>query len=129
MPWGNEAGIGKGPPSQYERQLMGAVLLLLLGALALIFTARKNARPGRMAIAIAGLSSVGAVGLALSVRSSALAAEHGHVLLGGGWVRMAAGAFLAVGAAASAATLSFSKGSASQSSQTKVAKSAKKKSR
>ncbi|MCP4445320.1 MAG: hypothetical protein GY811_08250 [Myxococcales bacterium] len=107
-PWGDELGIGKGPPGHLERQLVGAALLLLLGSLAMIFTAHKGTKPGRVALAVAGISSLGAVGLALSVRSTALSSDQANVLLGGGWMWMAAGACMSLGATASALALSKS---------------------
>ncbi len=102
VPWGSELGIGKGPPSQYERQLMGAVLLLLLSALAMTFTARKQEKPGRFALCIATGASLGALALALTVRSTAIENHHVHVLVGGGWTWMAAGTCMSLGAAATA---------------------------
>ena len=109
MPWGDELGIGKGPPSQFDRQLVGAALLLLVGAIAMVMTARKGAKPGRFALAVSAAASLGAVALALTVRSTAMANDLSHVLVGGGWMWMAAGACMSLGATASAVALSFTK--------------------
>jgi len=109
MPWGDELGIGKGPPTQYERQLVGAALLLFVGAVALVMTARKEPKPGRFALVVAGVASLSAIALALTVRSTAMSNDQAHVLLGGGWMWMAAGACMSLGATASAVALRFAK--------------------
>jgi len=105
MPWGDELGIGKGPPSQFDRQLVGAALVLLVGAIAMILTAHKGKKPGPFALAVSGSASVGAIALALTVRSTAIDHGQAHVLLGGGWTWMAAGASIALGASLSAVAL------------------------
>jgi hypothetical protein len=107
VPWGDEIAAGKGPPSQWERHVVGAALLLLVAALAISRTGGKNEKPGGVALAIAALASLGAIGLALDLRSTALAREQGHVLLGTGWLWMCAGACTAFGAVVSAFTLRF----------------------
>ncbi len=107
MPWGDELDVGKGPPSQWERHVVGAALLLLVAALTMTLTARNDEKPGGVALAIAGLASLGAIALALDLRSTALDRGHGHVLLGGGWMWMSAGACMAFGSVVSAFTLRF----------------------
>ncbi len=107
QPWGDEISVGKGPPNQWERHVVGAALLLLLSALSITFTARKVEKPGGVALAIAGLASLGALALALDLRSGALDKQQGHVLLGGGWLWMCAGACTSFGAVVSAFTLRF----------------------
>jgi hypothetical protein len=106
-PWGDEIAVGKGPPSQYERHVVGAALLLFVAALTMARTARKDGKPGRFALAIAGAASLGAVALALGVRSTAIENQQAHVLLGGGWMWMSAGACMSIGAVVSAFTLLF----------------------
>lgn len=107
MPWGDEIAAGKGPPSQWERHVVGAALLLLVAALAISRTGGKSEKPGGLALAIAALASLGALALALDLRSTALEREQGHVLLGTGWLWMCAGACTAFGAVVSAFTLRF----------------------
>ncbi len=109
MPWGDETGIGKGPPAQYERHLVGAALLLGIAAVAMFATARKSDKPGRAALAVSGLACAGAIALALVVRSAAIDAQIPHVLVGGGWMWMAAGASMSLGAVASALALRLTK--------------------
>ncbi len=129
MPWGDELGIGKGPPTQYERQLVGAALLLFVGAVAMVLTARQGAKPGRFALAVASAASLGAIALALTVRSTATANDQAHVLLGGGWMWMAAGACMSLGAVASAVAFSFTKPIETQSKGTTPKTNKKKKKR
>ena len=121
VPWGDEVAVGKGPPSQYERHVVGAALLLLVAAFTMMRTARKNEKPGGIALAIACLASLAALALALDVRSTALDKEQGHVLLGGGWLWMSAGACTAFGAVVSAFTLRFRPAKVSKKSDAKPA--------
>ncbi len=107
LPWGDELAVGKGPPSQWERHIVGAALLLLIAALAMSFTGKKDSKPTTRAILIAALGSLGAMALAMSIRQHSIADEQAHVLLGGGWMWMVAGTCMAVGAVASAATLRY----------------------
>lgn len=107
LPWGDEIAVGKGPPSQWERHVVGAALLLLVAALALSRTARENEKPGRFAIALAAATSLGALALALGIRSTAIDQGQAHILLGGGWLWMSAGACMSFGAVVSAFTLLF----------------------
>jgi hypothetical protein len=107
VPWGDEASVGNGPPNQWERHVVGAALLLLVAAFTMTRTARKDEKPGGVALAIAGLATLGALALALDLRSTALDKQQGHVLLGGGWLWMCAGASAAFGAVVSAFTLRF----------------------
>ena len=107
MPWDDDVASGKGPPAQYERHVVGAALLLFVAAFTMTRTARNDEKPGGIALGIAGLASLGALALALDVRSTALDNQHGHVLLGGGWLWMSAGACTAFGAVVSAFTLRF----------------------
>lgn len=121
VPWGDEVAVGKGPPSQFERHVVGAALLLLVAAFTMTRTARKNEKPGGIALAIAGASSLGALALAIDLRSTALANQQGHVLLGGGWLWMTAGACTAFGAVVSAFTLRFRPAKISKKSDVKPA--------
>jgi hypothetical protein len=105
--WGDDPSVVNGPLNQWERHVVGAALLLLVAALAVTFTARKVEKPGGLALAIAGLASLGALALALDLRSTALDNNQGHALLGGGWLWMCAGACTAFGAVVSAFTLRF----------------------
>jgi len=107
VPWGIDPSVGNGPPNQWERHVVGAALLLLVAALAVTLTARKVEKPGGLALAIAGLASLGALALALDVRSTSLDNQQGHALLGGGWLWMCAGGCTAIGAVVSAFTLRF----------------------
>ncbi len=127
VPWGDEIAVGKGPPSQWERHVVGAVLLLLLAALTMTRTARKNEKPSGIALGIAGAASLGAIALALDLRSTALAREQGHVLLGGGWLWMSAGACMAFGSVVSAFTLRFRPAPISKVKDAGKAKSKRKK--
>lgn len=109
-PWGQELAAGKGPPSQWERHVVGATLLLAIAALAMMLTARGKgsgpvAKPSYLAIGVAALCGLGAAFVALSVRSSAQSRGLDHVLLGGGWMWMLTGAAIALGATSSAAIL------------------------
>lgn len=103
--WGDEAAVGKGPPGQWERQVVGAALLLFVAALAMTFTARKRERPGTFALVIAALACGGALALAMSLRAAALDNQQPYLLAGGGWTWMTAGACMGVAAVASALAL------------------------
>lgn len=107
VPWGDDLAAGKGPPSQWERHVVGAALLLLVAALSMSRTAKNGGKPGGIPLAIAGLTSLAALALALDVRATALDRQQGHVLLGSGWLWMSAGACISFGAVVSAFTLRF----------------------
>lgn len=109
-PWGQELAAGKGPPSQWERHVVGATLLLAIAALAMMLTARGKgsgavAKPSFAALGIAALCGLGALGVTLTVRSAALSRGLDHALLGGGWTWMLSGTAIALGATSSAALL------------------------
>jgi hypothetical protein len=118
LPWDDEVASGKGPPSQYERHVVGAALLLFVSALTMMATARKTEKPGRVALAVAGAASLGAMALALSVRSTAMDHNQAHVLLGGGWLWMSAGTCMSVAGVVSAFTLLFRPAAASAGPET-----------
>jgi hypothetical protein len=96
--WGTDPGIPAGPPGQWERQVVGALLLLIVTLVALI-----AARGGlsRVARGVAVAASLGALALAFSLHLKANAA-HGFpdLVHGTGWPWLMAGAGLGVGAAA-----------------------------
>jgi hypothetical protein len=73
-------------------------LLLGIAAITMMFTARKTAKPGALALAIAAAAGGLALYLALDIRAEALDANQGYLLLGGGWLWMCAGATMSVGA-------------------------------
>lgn len=73
----------------------------------MMWTARKTEKPGKVALAVAGAASLGAMALALAVRSTALDNHQGHVLVGGGWLWMSAGTCMSVAGVVSAFTLLF----------------------
>lgn len=99
--WGDEVAAGKGPPSQWERHVVGATMLLVVAAVAMTATGRSKssgvaAPPGTLALALSALCGASALGIALWLRSTALTREVSHVLLGGGWLWMLSGAALAL---------------------------------
>jgi len=107
LPWGLELEVGKGPPSQWERHVVGAALLLLAAAITMSLTGRKDQKPGGLALGLAGAFTLGALGLALALRSGAIDRGQSHVLLGGGWMWMMAGGCISLGSVAGAFMLRF----------------------
>ena len=103
--WGDELAVGKGPPDQWERHVVGAALLLLVAALAISFTARNSEKPGTAALVLSLGGSLGALALSMSLRSKALDHEQAYLLVGGGWLWMTAGGCIALGAGTSALAL------------------------
>ena len=100
--WGDEIAAGKGPPSQWERHVVGATLLLVVAALSMTATARGKTSgapppPSTLALVVSAGCAAAALGITLWLRSTALSRELGHVLLGGGWLWMLSGTALALG--------------------------------
>src|SRR5690606_37716167 len=78
--WGDEIAAGKGPPSQWERHVVGATLLLVIAAISMTATGRgktsgEAAAPSTLALAVSALCGAGALGIALWLRSTALSRE------------------------------------------------------
>jgi hypothetical protein len=70
--WGEVAGVGAGPPQQWERQVVGAALLLALVLLCTLVAGRRGARPGWVVRLLAPGAAVGACAIALVLRRDAL---------------------------------------------------------
>jgi hypothetical protein len=93
----------------------------------MMMTARKTEKPGRVALGVAGAASLGAMALALAVRSAAMDNGQSHVLVGGGWFWMSAGSCMSVAGVVSAFTLLFRPPAASAKPETGPSKSARSK--
>lgn len=125
--WGDEIAAGKGPPSQWERHVVGATLLLIVAAVAMTATGRSKksgeaAPPGTAALVVSAMCGAAALGIALWVRSSALSRELNHVLVGGGWLWMLSGAALAMAGTSGAVLVRLQRKSAVASGASKKIK-------
>lgn len=80
--WGSEQYLGNGPPANYHKHVVGALLLGFLAALALSVSRKLPAR------LIAVAAALGAVAIAVVVKLRALES----VTSGTGWLWMMAGA-------------------------------------
>jgi hypothetical protein len=98
--WGADVRLGNGPPGQFERLVVGAMLLALVAAGALSVSGRGGAPPRLWAKGVATGAAALALILALTVRSRAIADGFPQVLGGPGWAWLAAGATGALAAAA-----------------------------
>jgi hypothetical protein len=88
--WGSDADAGKGPPGQWQRYVVGAGLLALVGAIALSASGRGGKPPSPLARGIA-LACALAIGLiAYLLRRDALV-DFPHLLAGPGWTWLLAG--------------------------------------
>jgi hypothetical protein len=97
--WGD---IGKGPPAQWERQVVGALTLCLIALVALAVMGPVGARRSWIARVIALVASAGAVAIALLLRKEAGDAQVEHLLEGPGWTWLAAGGGFSLAAAVGA---------------------------
>ncbi len=100
--WGTDIDAGKGPPGQWQRQVVGAGILALIAAVAITATGRGGKPPGKVA---RGVALAGALGVGLIVyllRRDGLA-TFPHLLAGAGWTWLLAGG----GFLLAASTLTF----------------------
>ncbi len=107
MPWGDELAVGKGPPNQWERYIVGACLLLFIGAVAFFRSVDKRGIPKKLALVVAGTGCAIAIMLAMKIRGTSIDNGQTHILLGGGWMWMFAGCSMSSGAVVSAIILHF----------------------
>lgn len=107
MPWGDEIAVGKGPPNQWERHIVGACLLLFIGAVFFFRSVDKNGVPKKLALVVSFLGCAIAIALAMTIRSTSIDTGRAYVLMGGGWTWMFAGCCMSSGAVMSAIILHF----------------------
>lgn len=91
--WGTDPDVRSGPPAHWERQVVGAVVLTFLAAVALMFSGsgdRQRWVPRGLAAAFA----VGTVGIALTLRSNAHSSGFPDLVNGPGWTWLIAGGAL-----------------------------------
>jgi amino acid transporter len=100
--WGD---IGKGPPAQWERQVVGAIVLCFVAVVALAAMGTAGTRRSAIARGVAVVAALGAVGLAFLLRKDAADNQFHHLLAGPGWTWLVAGAGFCLAAAVGA--LSF----------------------
>jgi hypothetical protein len=108
--WGSESGLGNGPPQQFERLVVGCLLLALIAAAALSWPSvrvgprgSRAPRRGAKLVAVAAAALVGAI--AVTLRGRATSAGIPHVLTGAGWAWLLAGTAMILGAALLGASL------------------------
>ncbi len=98
--WGENPNLPPGPPGHWERSVVGACLLAIVAALALSVSGKKRIPPSVAARAVAAIAAGLVVGIALWLRSQALATGFVPDLLGGqGWLWLTAGGSMLFGAA------------------------------
>lgn len=96
--WGTEAAVGNGPPGHWERQVVGAVLLVAIGAVILMAMGRRGAAPGWLARGLATVLSLGGVLISVFLRQSANNSGFTDLIAGPGWTWLFAGCGLTVAA-------------------------------
>ncbi len=88
--WGTDLDAGKGPPGQWQRQVVGAGLLALIAAVTITATGRGGKLPGKVARGVALAASLGVALIVYLLRRSGLA-SFPHLLAGAGWTWLLAG--------------------------------------
>jgi len=107
--WGD---IGKGPPAQWERQVVGAVVLSVVCALCLAFMGMPGTRRSWIARGVAAAASAGAVLIAIVLRQDAVGSGFPQLLAGAGWTWLLAGCGLGLAAAVAALSVKSEVGDA-----------------
>lgn len=105
--WGD---IGAGPPAQWERQVVGAVVLGLICAGCLMFMGAAGTRRSWIARGIAAAAAALGVLLAVLLWRDATSSGFPHLLAGAGWRWMLGGTGLCMAAAISALSVVKSEG-------------------
>jgi len=105
--WGSSTAVGNGPPGQWERHIVGALLLAGVSALFLFFvrTGGKGSFSRPAAVSLA--ASAGALAIAVFLRFNASSTGFPDLVEGPGWSWMAAGCGLSTGCAIGALTTSM----------------------
>jgi len=80
--WGDEEFLGNGPPANYHKHVVGALLLGFLAALALSISQKWPAK------GIAVAAGIGGAAIAIAIKTSALES----ITSGSGWLWLTAGA-------------------------------------
>lgn len=88
--WGTDIDAGKGPPGQWQRQVVGAGLLALIVAVTITATGRGGKLPGKVARGVALAGSLGVALIVYLLRRDGLA-SFPHLLAGAGWTWLLAG--------------------------------------
>jgi hypothetical protein len=88
--WGNDADAGKGPPIQFKRYVVGAILLGLVAAGALTVSYFRSKPPGPIARGVAVAGALAVLLIAWLVRRDALQ-DFPHLIQGSGWRWLVAG--------------------------------------
>jgi len=107
--WGDDPSVGNGPPVQFQRQVVGAFLLALVGAGALTWSFFSGRNPGKVGRWM-GAGAGGAVLLiAWWVRRDAMV-DFPHLLAGPGWHWLLGGGGLLLSASTLAMATPLPKG-------------------
>ena len=88
--WGTDIDAGKGPPGQWQRQVVGAGLLALIAAVTITATGRGGKSPGKVARGVALAASLSVALIVYLLRRAGLA-SFPHLLAGAGWTWLLAG--------------------------------------
>lgn len=100
--WGAGEGIRGGPPVQWEKEVVGATLLVGIAAVIVWIATRPKVNTGALRLglrAAAAIAALGALGIAVHLHRDATGSEIAGLLGGPGWTWLAIGTGLAVAAA------------------------------
>jgi hypothetical protein len=100
--WGAGKDFRGGPPIQWEKEVVGATLLVGIVAVLIWIATRPKVNTGALRLglrAAAALAALGAAGIAFYLHREASGSEIQGLLAGPGWTWLAIGTGLAVAAA------------------------------
>jgi len=98
--WGTDVNVGNGPPLQFGKSVVGAVLLTLIAAVVLVASGRRGALPALWARGAALAASGGAFAIALWLRHRAHSDGYPDLVAGAGWIWLLVGSVISLGAVA-----------------------------
>jgi uncharacterized membrane-anchored protein len=96
--WGTDDAVRSGPPSHWEREVVGGLVLAAIAAVLLMFGGAES-RQRWFTRGIAAAAAAATVWIALSLRSSALVTGFPDLIAGPGWTWLMAGGAVTLGAA------------------------------
>jgi hypothetical protein len=96
--WGNDPDMGEGPPVQWKRQVVGAILLAVISAGALTLSWFRGGPPGRVARLVTVVGGLAILLIAWWLHHDAMR-DFPHLIQGPGWRwLLAGGGFVLAGA-------------------------------
>jgi hypothetical protein len=97
--WGDTTTSRGGPPMQWEKSVVGAVLLVGIAAVLLWIATRPKINTGALRLGVraaAAIAALGAVGITVYLHRDATSSDLETLLGGPGWTWLAIGTGLAV---------------------------------